>query len=80
MSEDWILTAAHCSRYNETYMVHVGSSLKHIGGTFHFVTEKILHPNYVRPTHDYDFAVLKVSIVIITATSIDEGTVLAFSF
>lgn len=63
LSDQWLLTAAHCI-YNlapASLSVRVGSSQHTSGGTVVAVSEKILHPRFVPLSFDNDIALIRLA-------------------
>lgn len=62
ISDQWILTAAHCVSTNANYEIKVGGSHVNNDGTTYTVDQVKSHSNYSRSSVDYDFAVLKLQV------------------
>lgn len=64
LSENWILTAAHCIKHIENspsqMKVRVGSSTHRNGGVIHHIQRAISHSDYNCRTIDYDFGLIKL--------------------
>ncbi|EFN81463.1 Trypsin-7 [Harpegnathos saltator] len=61
ISEDWIITAAHCVRYAGRYpAIKAGTSDLDEEGTLARARRVIVHENYSRRNGDYDIAVIKL--------------------
>ena len=68
ISNQWILTAAHCieDSYSPDVFVRVGSENSYsYGGVTYSVSEIIVHPNYTDVTSGSDIALIKLSDTII---------------
>lgn len=60
ISDQWILTAAHCvDDVVSDHRVRVGSLDKLTGGTLHYVDQAIRHEKYTG-LYDYDFGLIKL--------------------
>lgn len=62
ISKKYILTAAHCigSTNPSLYSVRVGSTYSNSGGSVVAVAAITKHPNYNKPTHNNDFAIIRL--------------------
>ncbi|XP_032682792.1 trypsin-1-like [Odontomachus brunneus] len=64
ISEDWIITAAHCVQYAGSFprylVIKAGTSDLNADGTVVRAKEIITHENYSRRNSDYDIAVVKL--------------------
>ncbi|CAB3252516.1 unnamed protein product [Arctia plantaginis] len=62
-----ILTAAHCFTFTlnaGVYLIRVGSSMAHSGGTTHHIDRIILHPQWNTRTVDNDVAIMRTTTAI----------------
>lgn len=68
IAPSWILTAAHCiDRYGPTdLIVRAGSPYRTQFGTISSVKRLFLHPNFKRPSFDFDVGLLLISPLKIT--------------
>jgi trypsin len=62
ISKSYILTAAHCfsSTSPSLYSIRVGSTYSNSGGTVIAIAAITKHPSYNNPTHNNDFALLRL--------------------
>ncbi|XP_069679938.1 serine protease 1-like [Periplaneta americana] len=58
ISENWILTAAHCVSSFAPYSITIHGG---ISGEVRQIAQKIIHPSYNSVTWDYDIAVVRVT-------------------
>ena len=61
LSENWVVSAAHCINKTANYIVEAGISDHEEMGEFEYETEKIIiHPDYNNTSYDSDIVLIKV--------------------
>ncbi|XP_016895869.1 transmembrane protease serine 9-like isoform X2 [Cynoglossus semilaevis] len=66
INQEWVLTAAHCVRHNDTRWLVLFFGMQSLSimtakETYRFVEEIVIHPDYVLRTSDNDIALLRFS-------------------
>ncbi|XP_065510780.1 kallikrein-14-like isoform X2 [Caloenas nicobarica] len=62
ISDQWVLSAAHCKQPISSIRVLIGTDTLRDGtGTVRYITRALVHPNYNRGRNDNDFMLLKLN-------------------
>ncbi|NXW88182.1 KLK14 protein, partial [Alopecoenas beccarii] len=62
ISDQWVLSAAHCKQPISAVKVLIGTNTLRDGtGTTRYITRALVHPNYNRGRNDNDFMLLKLN-------------------